>query len=108
MGYKILCYSVRLKTLTEISPKASKAIGYDGSSAIIPNSQIFGRNNNVNKSQAYWISAWILDKKELTYSHKVKAYFNSNGKRLPNITITEYSPKKVTIDNIDLPEDLLR
>lgn len=57
---KIRCYSVRLKELREISPKALLATGFDGSTAVIPKSQMFGPDQDVQKSEAYWISAWIL------------------------------------------------
>ena len=43
-----------------ISPKAYKAVSFDGSSDIIPASQVFGQDHDVSKSDAYWISAWIL------------------------------------------------
>ena len=37
---KVLCYSVRLSSLTSISEKAYKAVAFDGSEAIIPKSQV--------------------------------------------------------------------
>ena len=39
---KVLCYSVRLSSLTSISEKAYKAVAFDGSEAIIPKSQVLG------------------------------------------------------------------
>ena len=56
----IKCYSVRLESLVRISDKAYKATSYDGSSDIIPASQVFGRDYEVSKSEAWWFSAWIL------------------------------------------------
>ena len=56
---KTLCYSVRLESLTRISDKAYKAVAFDGSSDVIPASQVFGQDWDVQKSDAYWISAWI-------------------------------------------------
>ena len=72
-----LCYSVRLESLVRISPKAFKATAFDGSSDIIPASQVFGRDFEVVKSEAWWISAWILEKKKLTYSKKKYVYFKT-------------------------------
>jgi len=70
------CYSVRLESLVSISDKAYKATAFDGSTAIIPKSQVFGQDYEVNKSEAYWISAWILEKKTLQYSNKKEGVFN--------------------------------
>lgn len=57
---RTLCYSVRLESLVRISDKAFKATAFDGSSDIIPASQVFGRDYDVMKSYSWWISAWIM------------------------------------------------
>ncbi len=93
---KTLCYSVRLQSLERISPKAFKATAFDGSSDIIPASQVFGMDMEVQKSDAYWISAWILDKKSLQYSDKKRAWFDEDGNRLPTYTVTRHTPEKRT------------
>jgi hypothetical protein len=94
---KVLCYSVRLQSLTAISDKCLLATGFDGSEALIPKSQYYGQDYDVTKSEAHWISAWILDKKDLQYSGKKEAWFDKeSGKRLPNITFTKHIPDKVT------------
>ena len=67
---KTKCYSVRLESLVRISDKAYKATCFDGSSDIIPASLVFGADLDVQKSDAYWISAWILERKSLQYSAK--------------------------------------
>ena len=36
------CYSVRLESLIKITPKAYKAVAFDGSEAVIPASQVMG------------------------------------------------------------------
>ena len=64
------CYSVRLQSLISISDKAYVATAFDGSEAVIPKSQVFGMDHEVNKSDAYWISCWILEQKKLQYSAK--------------------------------------
>lgn len=75
---KIKCYSVRLESLTSISDKAYKAVAFDGSSAIIPKSMVFGEDHEVEKSDAYWIAAFILEKQEcsLQFSYKKVKWIN--------------------------------
>ena len=91
---RTLCYSVRLESLVRISDKAFKATAFDGSSDIIPASQVFGRDYEVMKSDAYWISAWILEKKSIQYSGKNQAWFDENGKMMPTYTIERHTPEK--------------
>ena len=92
---KTLCYSVRLESLTRISDKAYKAVAFDGSSDVIPASQVFGQDWDVQKSDAYWISAWILEKKSIQYSAKKQAWFDESGKMLPTYTIERHQPDKM-------------
>lgn len=87
------CYSVRLKELTRISGAAFKAVGFDGSEAIIPASQIFGRDLELSKTDAYWISAWILEKRELTYSINKKAWIDGRLKRDPEFEVRKRKRK---------------
>lgn len=96
MNMKIKCYSVRLEKLISISDKAYLAIAFDGSRDVIPKSCVFGMDINVTKSDAYWINSWILDKKDIQYSDKKQAWFDSvTRKRLPTYTIEEHTPEKV-------------
>ena len=93
---KVLCYSVRLSSLTSISEKAYKAVAFDGSEAIIPKSQVLGQDYDVSKSEAYWISAWILRQKDLQYSGKKEAWFDKDtGKMLPTYTVEKHTPEKI-------------
>jgi hypothetical protein len=75
-----------------ISEKAYKATAFDGSTAIIPVSQVFDLDYEVSKSDAYWISAWILEQKDLQYSPKKVAWFDENGHRLPNYHVEKHVP----------------
>lgn len=94
------CYSVRLSEMRRISDKAYLAKAFDGSEAIIPASQVFGVDYSVAKSDAWWISAWILERKELQYSPKKVAVFNEAGKIVPSVTITTHTPSAQTpVDN---------
>jgi hypothetical protein len=105
---KTLCYSVRLESLVRISDKAFKATAFDGSSDIIPASQVFGMDYEVQKSDAYWISAWILEKKSIQYSGKKQAWFDENGHRLPTYTIERHTPDKVSPKENNEIQDLKR
>lgn len=93
---KTKCYSVRLSRLVRISEKAYKAVAFDGSEDIIPVSQVFGADTDVNKSDAYWVSAWILAKKKIQYSTKKVAWFSDSGKMLPTYHVEEHIPEKLT------------
>jgi phosphoribosylaminoimidazole carboxylase (NCAIR synthetase) len=93
---KSLCYSVRLSSLTAISDKCYKATAFDGSEALIPKSQVFGQDYSVQKSEAYWISEWILKQKSLQYSGKKQATFDSvTRKEVPTWTIEKHEPTKI-------------
>lgn len=105
---KTKCYSVRLQSLVSISDKALQAIAFDGSEAIIPKSQVFGQDYDVHKSEAYWIAAWILEKKDLQYSHKKSAYFDENGRMLPDYKIEKHKPVKFEPVISNLHEDLIK
>ena len=98
------CVSVRLESLFSISEKAYKAVAFDGSEAIIPKSQVFGRDYDVIKSEAWWISAWILEKKALQYSDKKRAWFdNESRERLPDIIVEKHRPERVEpLDNNEI------
>lgn len=92
---KVKCYSVRLKNLERISVKAYKATCFDGSDGFIPASQVFGCDNDVQKSDAYWVSAWILEKSNLQYSGKKVAWFDSETRKmLPSYTVKNHTPSK--------------
>lgn len=78
----VKCYSVCLKSLESISDKAFKVVSYDGSIDVIPKSQVYGEDIDVLKSDSYWISAWILSKKNVTYSKKKEAYFDLKYERV--------------------------
>lgn len=103
---RTLCFSVRLESLVRISDKAFKATAFDGSSDIIPASQVFGRDYEVQKSDAYWISAWILEKKSLQYSPKKRAWFDENKHQLPTYTIERHQPEKLEPKESNIIEEL--
>lgn len=73
---KTKCYSVRLQSLYRISPKCFKAHDFNGNECLLPASQVFGQDYDVSKSEAYWISDWILGKKTITYSTKKAGWYN--------------------------------
>lgn len=103
---KSLCYSVRLESLTVISDKCYKATAFDGSEALIPKSQVFGQDYSVQKSEAYWISEWILKQKSLQYSCKKQAFFDTvTRKEVPHYVVTKHTPAiKEAIENNTIKE----
>jgi hypothetical protein len=91
------CYSVRLKELISISDKCYKAISFDGRESLIPKSQVFGHDYDVQKSDAYWISAWFLGKINIQYSTKKEGWLNPDTgivKPKINIKIETHIPEK--------------
>lgn len=100
MGSKIKCYSVRLKNLTQITSKCWKAEDWEKNTYLIPDSQYFGRDYEVKKSDAYWISCFIIDKKDcfLQVSVKKIGWYNLKTKIIEppfDIEITHYTPEKI-------------
>ena len=89
------CYSVRVESMRKISDKAYKVRCFDGSEDIIPASQVFGPDYDVQKCEAYWIAAWILPKKNIQWSEKKAAWFDEKGNRLPDYTVEKHRPEKV-------------
>jgi hypothetical protein len=103
--------SVRLQSLVSISDKAYKATSFDGSCDILPKSQVFGIDYDVQKSDAYWIAAWILEKKDLQYSGKKIAWYNHiTGNIEPNyeIIIEHHIPERKEPVNIEPDANLIR
>ena len=106
---KTICYSVRLESLVSISDRAYVARGFDGSECVLPKSQVYGRDWDVMKSDAYWIAAWILKKKDLQYSGKKQAWFDSEtGKRLPTYTVRKHVPEEKDKSTVKHDDSLLR
>lgn len=103
----IKCYSVRLASLVSISPLCYKATAFDGSEALIPKSQFFGQDYDVQKSDAYWISSWILEQKDLQYSCKKWTMFNKDGKNIGAIEFQHHKPKKINFDPNSQPNESL-
>lgn len=103
---RTLCYSVRLASLVRISDKAFKATAYDGTTAIIPASQVMGQDYEVSKSDAYWISAWILERKGLQYSRKKSAWFDDSGHMTPNYEIKHHNPERMTAKDNNIINEL--
>jgi hypothetical protein len=93
---KTKCYSVRLESMRRISDKCYSARGFDGSEALIPASQVYGQDYDVSKSEAWWITAWILEKKDIQYSTKKEAFFYTDtGKRAPDVEIVVHVPESM-------------
>lgn len=106
MGKCILCASVRLDLMVKISDKAYKAYDFNGNEDIIPASMVFGQDYEVQKSEAWWIAEWILEKKSIIWSGKKTAWFNKEtGKMVPQISIEKHVPeKRAALDSNEIDE----
>jgi hypothetical protein len=90
---KTPCYSVKLQSMFSISEKCYKAVAFDGSEALIPKSQVYGKdaNNSRDDVEVWWITKWILEQKSLQHSIKKHAFFDSiTRKRLADGPLTTY------------------
>jgi len=106
---KDLCYSVRLQSLTSISDKCCKAVGFNGSEALIPKQFVYEQDWDVSKSEAWWISTWILERKNIQYSSKKQAWFDrETGRQLPTYTFEKHVPEKVENINVEPDANLTR
>lgn len=112
---KTRCYSVRLECLAPISSLAYKAVCFDGSEDIIPKSQVFGQDYDVQKSEAYWIACWILEKKNIQYSTKKAGWYNpATGVvemefKSESMEVIEHIPEKLEVPEIvSINEELLK
>lgn len=104
----VLCYSVRLESLVRISDKAFLATCYDGRSAVIPSSQVYGEDHDVSKSNAWWISAWILSRTALQYSVKKQAWFSEDGRLLPTYSVEHHTPERHAVKESNIIKELKR
>ena len=103
---RTLCYSVRVESMRKISDKAYAVRSFDGSEDILPVSQAFGPDYDVQKCEAYWIAAWILPKKSIQWSDKKEAWFDEDGNRLPDYIVEKHRPERVTQKDNNLIEEL--
>lgn len=100
MANKVKVISARLQSLVEISPKCYKATDWQGNTALIPKSQVYGRDYDVQKSDAWWISEWFAIKEDfkLMISLKKIGWYNLNTRNIePNyeLIIEHHVPEKI-------------
>lgn len=109
---KTECYSVKLQALLSISDKCYKAVCFDGSEALIPRSQVFGRDLEriYDESEAWWISKWILEQKPIQYSSKKAAWFDTVTRKKVSAPATYevITPKRIEAQPIEADESLTR
>lgn len=89
------CISVRLASFSPISNKCYKAVAFDGSEALIPASQFYGQDYSVTKSNAYWITEWILGKVHLQHSNKKWTIFSKDGHDCGQIEFKHHIPQPI-------------
>lgn len=103
---RVKCYHVKLESLVSISDKCYKARSWDGREDLIPKSQVLDED-----CDGYWISAWILEKKNIQYSSKKEAEFVNKGnywQRLPKIEFKKHVPKKIEVKEAIIIEELIK
>ena len=108
MAKIIKAYSVRIKSIKDISDKAVSIESFDGRKDIFPNSQILANDYDVSKSIAIWVSAWILEKKNIQFSKKKVAWFNEIGEMLPQYKIKKHVPERKTPVKTEPAKELVR
>lgn len=108
---KTKCYSVRVESVTPISDKASLIRTFDGREDVFPNSQIFGYDMEVHKSEAIWIAAWVLERKNIQYSTKKVGWYNHTTHRMekPVTVVTErHVPEAIQAKPTNPDDSLIR
>ncbi len=85
------CYLVKLKEFEQISPKCYKAVDYAGNEALIPASQFCGYSG----SNGVYLTAWILERKNLQYSTKKPVDILDGGVNDDVVTIRKHTPEKL-------------
>lgn len=103
---KIKCYSVKLKSLALISSRAYKIILLNGTKVIIPVSQVLGID--ADDSNCYWITAWIIDKKDINLPFIKEAWFDENKKRLETTFIYKHVPSTINSLENNIIEELCK
>ena len=102
------CISVKLQAFYSISSKCYKTVAYDGSEALIPASQFYGQDYERTKSESYWITEWILQRKDLQYSTKKWSIFSQDGRNIGQIEFKHHKPEKLDPTTIKHDKNLER
>lgn len=110
MSKRVKVISVKLESLTDISPKAYLARSFNGAECILPKSQVFGQDWSSRKSDAYWIAEWILSKKEIQYSSKKEGWWNTDKGEVETfkIKVERHIPEKKEAQEQVINQDLMR
>lgn len=108
-GRRIKCYSVKVSELRPISPKAYLAVCFDGREIVIPRSQVFGLGGLSDRSESYWIAAWLVEKHRIQYSPKRVGWFNGVTVRKAAFRKVErIVPPRIEPVIVEADEELLR
>lgn len=100
----MICYVVKLKEVSSISPLAFKVEDFQGNKEIMPKSQMC-----LKKGNEWWCSKWILSKKSLVYSVKSLCDVDfRNMREKPMITIETKVPEKIEFNETRDIEELKR
>lgn len=110
---KSKCYLVKLQEFKRISDKCFKAKDFCGNEELIPASQFYGIDPCYSKGIGVYLTAWILEKKSLTYSIKDLAWIDSDDidfdGYIEREQIIKHKPKKLKpIEGATADESLVR
>ena len=84
--------SVKVKEAKKVTEKAWLLRMWDGREDIVPASQIEGWDGE----NSLWVSEWILEKKNLQWSSKRKAFKSKDGRMVLADSIRKHTPERVT------------
>jgi hypothetical protein len=107
---KTKCFSIKLKSIKEYSNQSFLITLWSGQQVFIPKSHVFGNDHEENKSEAHWISEWILNKKQVPIPDRRAGWYNHAIGRIEpcfSTTIEHHTPKKIVFDSQTvIPESL--
>lgn len=108
---RVKCYRIRLESLVSISAKCYKATAFDGSTALVPKSVVYGTGSGEAPSQACWVAAWFMEKPDnaLQHSRKHIGWFDKeSGRMLPHIVVQKHVPAPKPPVQRPVPQSLKR
>lgn len=98
MSKKIKCYSVRLRKVVNLSEKSFRVEDFDGGSDVLPKSQFFGKDDGAAGNDSYWVAAWLLPDKNLTYSTAREREFDRNqSSEKPRYNVITHIPAEIKV-----------
>lgn len=97
------CYLVKLAEFVQISDKCYKAVDYAGNEALIPASQFCGYSG----SNGVYLTAWILERKNLQYSQKHPVDILDGGVNDDVVVVRKHTPEPLEAETGVSPDESL-